>query len=421
MEKIFQDRLRKLENLEDRKLLKDILNGVFSNLATHTQSELALLETRIFNEIEDLESKFDIYTSLVSKEDFDPIHAFYYPMNAADVTAQDDISFEEMKEALKDGEVVMLGKIFLACDYLELQQLSENLNQRLFRGEVVTTVGTQEIAVRLVPDKSYLKQIEDLYHVFMGNDMPWRTVFQPYIYKFMRIELDSEIILNGKEEITAVSFDLEELEEYQHIHQVPLWNVKPFEVKNASFPVPATDHVNYEHTIYMDFYDKDSGYLVDAKEADVTFIRREKDALTIVSPKERILKWSLLQVVQPKDIKEGLLGNHRVELFTDRFARKEAQVVRSMCEISRISNAFTAMRELTLEQVEIRDPDEGIEETYALNWFVKDNIRQDASKKVMQLFFKTTELSMITRDKMSFLVSEIQLHFPEFRCVGALL
>ncbi|WP_088825468.1 normocyte-binding protein [Listeria goaensis] len=420
MEKIFQDRLRKLEDLDDRKLLKDILNGVFSNLVTHTKTELNQLEARIFNEMEDMESNFDIYASLVSKEDFDPIHTFYFPMNSADVT-ETGIPFAEVKENLKTNEVVSLGKVFLACDYLKLRQLKVGLEQRRFKGEMTTTMRTQAIEVRLVQDDSYLQQIEELYSVFIENDMPWRTVFQPYIYKFMRIELVSKVILDSKEEITSVAFDLEELDEYQHINQVPLWNLKPFEVKNASFPVPATDHVNYEHTVYMDFFDRSSGYLVDAKGTDIVFVRREKEALTIVSPHERVLKWSLFQVVQPIELKEELLGNQRIELFTDRFARKEAQVVRSMCEISRMSNAFTAMKELKLEKVEIREPGEGLEETYPLNRFIKDNIRQDASKKVMQLFFKTTELTIITRDKMSFLVSEIQLHFPEFYCVGALL
>ncbi|MBC2149346.1 normocyte-binding protein [Listeria booriae] len=420
MEKLFQDRLKKIDNLEDRKLLKDILNGVFSGLVKHTQSELKALETRIFNEIEDVESKFDIYASLVSKEMFDPIHPFLYPMNVADISEQEGF-FEDIKEAVLKNEEVRFGKIFLACDYLELRQIVNLLVDRQFSGELVTTMGVHPIQIKLVVDDSYLRQIEELYSIFIENDMPWRTIFQPYIYKFMRIELDSTVTLQSKEEITAVSFDLEELEPYQHVNQVPLWNIKPFQVKNASFPVPAQDHVNYEHAIYMNFYDQMSGYLVDAQGLDISFIRREDDALTITSANERVLQWSLLQVIQPREIQDKLLGNHRVELFTDRFSRKEGQIVRSMCEISRIINAFTAMKDVVLEKVDIREASQAIEETYALNPFIKDNIRQDTTKKVMQLFFKTTELTMITRDKMSFLVSEIQLYFPEFHCVGALL
>ena len=46
------ERLRKIENLEQRQLLKDIMSGVFVNLIDYQDEMNKKLEQRVFNEMD---------------------------------------------------------------------------------------------------------------------------------------------------------------------------------------------------------------------------------------------------------------------------------------------------------------------------------------------------------------------------------
>lgn len=57
-----------------------------------------------------------------------------------------------------------------------------------------------------------------------------------------------------------------------------------------------------------------------------------------------------------------------------------------------------------------------------MNGFILDEIRdRDYEKRLVLLFRKKSALSFLLRDIMSFLVSEVQLMYGEYRCEGQLL
>ncbi|MBX4263356.1 hypothetical protein [Clostridium estertheticum] len=57
-----------------------------------------------------------------------------------------------------------------------------------------------------------------------------------------------------------------------------------------------------------------------------------------------------------------------------------------------------------------------------MNYFIIDEIREDNIKKVLKLYFKAKDKNYyLTRDILSFLVSEIQLLYPQYKCMGILI
>ena len=63
-----------------------------------------------------------------------------------------------------------------------------------------------------------------------------------------------------------------------------------------------------------------------------------------------------------------------------------------------------------------------IQQTTDYNHFIDENIRIDKFKKVMLIKFQTKDReNYLVLDKMSFLVSEIQVLFPEYHCVGEIV
>lgn len=87
--------------------------------------------------------------------------------------------------------------------------------------------------------------------------------------------------------VKQISIQLEELEPYKHMNLVPIWNIQRMEMKIGGFPVPAADRVNYEHVLPLRRTGTEHGYLVDGEEANIRYIKRSEEEITVVSPLDK--------------------------------------------------------------------------------------------------------------------------------------
>lgn len=424
MKELMIERLRKIEDLEQRQLLKDIVSGVFVNLIDYQDEMNKKLEDRIFNEIDDVENRFDIYVTLSFKEDVDPIHDCLFPMRPADLENK-SINFKKMLEAFKNNESAELFTLFLECDSIKIQQLLDE--QRHFNGKLVTTEGQVDIKVSLTQNKDYLQEINKLYPLFQINGLPWKTINHPFVYKFFNVNLVECPPLNEDTEITGIMVDLEEYEQEKRLNMVPLWNIERHEVKNVGFPIPAIDKVNYEHVLSIRKIGNEHGYLVEADEENVRYVKRSDNELTIVSPQDKSGVWQLIKVAKMEDEKIGklnyeLVSNRRIEHFIHKFANKYTTNVKTKGEITRMINSFEAANRFELVDVEIVESFSGTSFTHSANTFLTEMLGENNHKKTMLLKFKANEeRNFIANDILSFLVSEVQRHFFEYECVGVWL
>jgi len=418
------ERLRKIEDLEQRQLLKDIVSGVFVNLIDYQDDMNKRLEDRVFNEIDDAENRFDIYVTLSSKEDVDPIHECLFPMRPADLESK-SINKKKLLESFKTNEPAVLFTLFLACDSMHIQQLLAE--QRRFNGRLVTTEGQVEIKVSLTQNLDYLQEMNKLYPLFQINGLPWKTINHPFVYKFFNVNLVDCPPLNEDAEITEIIVDLEEYEDKKRMNMVPLWNIERHEVKNVGFPVPAIDKVNYEHVLSIRKIGNQHGYLVEAEEDNVRYVKHSDNELTIVSPQDKSGVWQLIKIAKMEEEKIGklnyeLVSNRRIEHFIHKFANKYTATVKTKGEITRMINSFEAANRFELVDVEIVESFSGTSFTHSANTFLTEMIGENNHRKTMLLKFKAKEeRNFIANDILSFLVSEVQRHFFEYECVGVWL
>ncbi len=418
------ERLRKIEDLEQRQLLKDIVSGVFVNLIDYQDEMNRKLEERVFNEIEDVENRFDIYVTLSSKEDVDPIHQCLFPMRPADLETK-GIDTAKLLQSLKNKEQAVLCTLFLECDSIQIQQLL--VEKRRFNGTLVTTEGQVEIKVSLSRNSDYLQEIDKLYPIFQINGLPWKTINHPYAYKFLDVNLVDCPPLNEDTEIIDMIVDLEEYESKKRLDMVPLWNIERHEVKNVGFPIPAFDKINYEHVLSIRKIGNEHGYLVEADEENVRYVKRSDNELTIVSPQDKSGVWQLIKIAKMEDEKIGklhyeLVSNRRIEHFMHKFASKYTANVKTKGEITRMINSFEAAASVELVDVDIVDPFSRAGFTHSANPFLTEMIGENSHKKTMLLKFKAkAKKDFIANDILSFLVSEVQRHFFEYKCVGVWL
>ncbi|MBE1555948.1 normocyte-binding protein [Sporosarcina limicola] len=421
MKDIVLDRLRRIENLEQRQLLKEIVSGVLVNLVEYQEEMNRKLEERVFNEIEDWEDKHDIYVTLCTKEDIDPIHECLYPMIPSDLEKK-TYNSEEMLESLKKKEAVNLFTLFLESDSSEIRALLNK--QRYFAGHLRTTNGHYDIKVSLQQNKTYIQEIEKLYHIFQINGLPWKTINNPFAYKFCDVMLTHCPQFKEEEEIIELTFDLEEFEDKKKLDLIPLWNIEKLQMKNIGFPIPAIDKVNYEHVLSTRKTGIKHGYLIDVDEKSIRYIKRSENEVTIVSPQEKSGVWNLLKITKFEKEKVGsleyeLLSNRRINRFINKYVNKQALIVKTKGEIIRMVNSFEISKSVELVDVQIKDKLQGKRISYPINPFISDYISDESNKKVMLLLFRNRgEQSFISNDILSFLVSEIQRYFLEYQCEG---
>lgn len=422
---IVQDRLNRMEDLEQRRELKNIVSGLFTNLANYQEEMKVKLEERIFSEIDTSEEMLNIYVTICPREDIDPIHDYLFPMVEEDLVAP-VFDTKSAITALSGKRDVFLYTLFLACDFPMLQKLISR--KPSFHGKMMTNKGVYNIEVELQQNRKYVDEIEKLYVSFIKNDLSCRTVHHPYANKFFDVYLTSiDGELQEDEVVLEISAHFQEWEPYKRTNVIPIWNIQRLDVPTTGFPYPALDRINYEHTLSLHKYGIENGFLIDGTETNIMYTKRLQDSLVVVSPEEESKKWKVLKIAQPKETSEGnypykLVSNKRKETFINRYASLQSRTIRTKGELFRLVDSFEAATRIELVDMKILDRGEKESFTYDMNPFVIENIRVNQHKKVLQMAFKTDEEGdYLIYDLISFLVSEVQRVFPEYRCEGVFI
>jgi hypothetical protein len=207
---------------------------------------------------------------------------------------------------------------------------------------------------------------------------------------------------------------------------IPVWNVDKRLVKGDDFPVPAADKVNYEYRFGIEKLGADNGYLMDYDSAPLLSTRMEENTIIAVSPESRNLKWDIYRIRKRRDrvmdaYAYPVISNRRKDIFSTRLMSRYGIEVKTKAELRKLAASFEAEEWVTLESMRFAGG-ESSGESYSMNPFIHDEIRDPAYQKTLLLSFKATKRDFfLTRDMMSFLVSQVQLIYPEYRCVGVLL
>lgn len=117
-----------------------------------------------------------------------------------------------------------------------------------------------------------------------------------------------------------------------------------------------------------------------------------------------------------------MLSNKKNLGFIGRFASQKSIIIRTRGEIARLISSYDLRKDLSFYNAELINKYDKQIQTIDFNAFINDDIRDDNSKKILVLQFKADNKDdFLIFDKMSFLVSEIQLLLPEYKCIGELI
>jgi hypothetical protein len=207
---------------------------------------------------------------------------------------------------------------------------------------------------------------------------------------------------------------------------IPVWNIDAFHVKGEDFPMPASDFVNYEYRFDTGAAGDENGFLLDCANEYILNVRRESGALVIVSPAQKGLEWDMYRIRRRRDnpvdvYPYPVISNARSDSFSARLMAKFGTHIATRAEMHKLIASFEASE--YAELVDFRFAGEKLPgDTYDMNPFIIDEIRNPDFQKTLVLTFKAKNRDFfLNRDVISFLVSELQSTYPEYRCVGTLI
>lgn len=426
VKELIQREIQSIASLEERVVFKDLMEGVFWSLYETSQSMYKGLENRVEKELDFGQSHYQVKTGIMEKEYFDITHHLLSPMDERDLKeAQYDM--KELYHAVLEEGRFPLTKVMLHCDYLEILRLWEE--NPVFEGVIFTENPAKEwkIKVCLRENREYIEKLNYLYKLFIKNGIPWQTVNAPYLYKIadaVVTEIPKE--MTGSEKIQKITV---QFGEYSHMIQsdiIPVWNMKKITLEGIGFPTPCIDHKNYEHSISIREYGQENAYLVEDDNI-ILSVSQEEDKLRIISEAGEAKKWDvyMLKISEERKIDSysfPVMGNGREESFSDKYRRRWNQNIRTKTELAHFIKGFCLEDYVVYQDCEVADHFPGRKETYSMNPFITEEIRDPKSQKKLVLYFKKGEKEpWLQRDILSFLTSEVQRLYPEYDCGGVIL
>ena len=139
---------------------------------------------------------------------------------------------------------------------------------------------------------------------------------------------------------------------------------------------------------------------------------------------DQAVEWEILQVLQRakpwnEEFEFELLTNEKKDEFMNKLMQKNYKSIKTFAEINRLAQSFKVSERLKLEEIEILDKEAFNSYSYDFNYFIEDEIRLNSQQEIMVLKFSASvSLGYLKYDMLSFIVSEIQLSFPEYLCKG---
>lgn len=414
-----QKRALEIEDLEERKLYKEVTEKMVLEIYNHHQKALQQLEKRVFDKVNTDENDYSISIGLIDRDHYDATDPFLFPIFPEDAE-QHKVAATDIMEAINNGQEYPLYSIYVQAEYPVVKEFG--MDSQRFYGIVKTSHGERRATFIVKKDSKYLRKMQELYQSFLSNGKRWDTVCTAYLEKMFTVYVCTVDGLASNEEINEITPNFEKYEDFIRYNMIPLWNIEIMEEKSSIYPVPCEDKINYEHRIKGHYLREDCSYLVSNIDTLISNIQRIDGDLTIISSAPDFHTWTLYKF-NPGS-KKGkyaypVLTNQCKESFMNRLSQVYQGRIRTRAEISRIIEASNDGECLQYQGMELRSdyPDKG--QTYDMESFIEDKIPFGGSRETILLLFSAVNpQNYLNYDMMSFLVTKVQNAFLEYHCVG---
>lgn len=417
-----EERLREIGDLEERRYAKVVLKDGLGKIIRCTEEKYKALERRIYDEIEIPGNCYEIVSTIVRKEHYDPTNDTLFPV------CREDLDKDNQGEPVINGPGDYLETLYLELSEQELEKMSrelQHINVKLCRedSDKAGEAGDDPVIV-LRPALRYREIVEQLYLVFQNNSIPWNTINTAHLDKFYDVFLSWQ----SNRPSTAikkqdVEYSLGKWDAAVRRGVIPLWNVQKILFKSASFMTPCPDGIHYEHQFMPEYETQEDGYVIQANE-DILEIRHEKGKIILRSRLGTFDGWIAYRIVQKGPVRSldytaPVLTNRKKDSFLRRYAENTQIRLLTKADLFRRITELDIGDYLEIFDYQICDNVSDFPLAEGMNWFIRDELFPMDRRKILLFLFREKRQGYYLNDAMvRFVISQIQLEIGEYRCVG---
>ena len=417
-DKIINESLKELEK-EERALFRESSLETFDMLEKNIKNRMNNFEAKILSSGKKKEKYSTVVSILVPRDDY-----YLYEMKFSPMLEED--AEEINSKFFKSEEEFFLKKILLDIGTEEIYKY----DKMIFNGTLMVGEIRIDVLFKLEQDIEYKEKLKELYDVFCLNNVGWRTCNIPYINKVFKVVLTEypEALKNmafSEQEEIKVEIEIKELEKKIIKNHIILWNIKKNVLVGAGDIHPTRNRIHSEH--YMTFDDVQSMYLCPEEQCHIYNVEERSDTVVIITDSSKKIKWRFLKIheidtITLSSLKYPVFENKMNENFLNKLRKESWSRLRNIGEVKRVIYSFESVVErLELEKIELDLKFTEKILTMELNEFIEDEFSLKGRKNNMILYFKLKKPDIYSYDILNFILSELQLYFAEYNCIGILV
>lgn len=408
-----QRRLKDITDIDERRYAKELLLESLGEMFAWTEAKYKTLEQRIKNDLDNPWEDFNIFMTVVKRSDYDPINNFWHPVCSADIASAKE----------KKGITV-----YLMADDAGCQRF---FNQGII--EAVDSVSGNRYCYHITKSERYKICMERTYKLFTSNHIPWQTIQLGHLERFFDLVPDKDIPSDAQP-----VFQWKDWEAFIHQDIIPLWNMQRKMLQSQEFRHPCIDEVIYEHIYYLgDENNGGDGCLIDAEE-DILSIRYENNKVILKTKAETIGDVSICRLHQGDQGNSygyhyAVLSNHRKDNIAARYLQQSGNFIQTPMELRRkieeLSGSFS-IRAASYEIVSSNKEnilDKGILEGN-MNHFIGTQVFTQDQRSLLVFYFQKEGQALcdylnsdyLYESQIRYILSQLQMEFLEYKCVGVL-
>lgn len=412
--KVIENDLKTLNKDERDEFRKTILKS-FMHITQGIEKKIINFEEKILETVGNNSENKDIFISLITKSEYLLYEDKFFPI---DLKLNLDISLKDV--LVREKKV--LKEIYISLPHDELNIVTNKIIS------INVSINNQSFIIKgkLIKNIVYEKAIDNLFQVYCLNNLKWKTVLNPYLNKMFLLEIvefDEKIVslLDGNEEIII---EKGELDFNWHEDIILCWNIKESTIISDGIIRPTKDRIHLENI--LNFTSNKNIYICPLENCHIYLVEKVGiDQLLIISEDIKNNSWKIWEIKnidsnKLKNLSYGYYSNKMNLHFINKLKLEKDLRIRTIVELERILYSFDIFKEyFKFLTVSIEDAKENIKyKNYDLNPFILDEFKLKEYQKILKIKVKKRKDNEFTIDILSFILSEIQLYFPEYYCVG---
>lgn len=411
--KYIQERLREIDDLDERRYAKVLLEESLGRMMAWSEGRYAALEERVQRELDAPWRPFHTCITIIRREDYDPINSFWSPLCMEDLQAEHrQEGYETVYLAADDAAC----RAFLQAGVVEAQDVQT--------GRPVTFTVQRPVRYRAC--------LERLYALFAGNHVPWQTVHMGHLERFFDLIPAGE--RDGEKEAGQAEAGSRRV--YRFLEErwdgcilqgmIPLWNIRQIPVRFREFRVPCIDEALYEHTFYLpEEKGQTDGYLAQAGD-EILSIRYEKDKIILKTRKDTLEDISVFRLCQDgpepsAGYRYPVLTNHRPDSLAARYLQRSGRFLQTPAELGRKVQELAGSYEIEMAGCEILERAEEGFLSGDMNDFAGARMLTDDRRKILLIRIRKGgkyQGDYLYEAQVRYILSQLQMEFLEYRCMG---